>query len=119
MPVWFRQTLSVAVLLNLAGSLLLLPPLGFGRSWLGFPESHPIYLYLISFWIALFALFFLKMLLENRLNQDILLLSLLGKLSFVGLLFILRRQLGFFAVLAGFPDLILAALFFVMLRQAK
>ena len=113
MPSTLRRTLLVAISANIVGAIIFFPYSGLARQILGLPLASSFYLLLISFWLVLFALMFWRMLRRDAVNEEILFLSALGKLSFAALVFafVVNGRMGFLMSIAGLTDVILAGLF--------
>ncbi len=115
---WQRRVLAAASFVNLMGGVLFLPPLAPLRALVGLPTADPFYLWLVSAWILGFGVAFALQSRSGQASRGVLALAAWGKAMFVLLLLAhaLAGQIGWLAVGAGLPDLVLAAVFVWWLR---
>ncbi len=120
MPKWFRITLYLAAIINLNGAIIFYPPFRLGRKFLALPaNTDPLYLSIISAFIAIFALAYYYLASKQISNPLFITVSILAKLFF-GLSLVyygLLRANSSLAALAGFTDIAFAILFAVCLFQ--
>ena len=121
MPNQLRRILSVAAIINIVGGVVFFPYSSLARQVLGLPITSSFYLLLVSFWIFLFAGMFIWMLQRDEVNEGVLLLSALGKLSFAALVFafVLSGKMGILMSFAALIDIVLAVLFLRYVGRPK
>ena len=119
MEKWFRIALFATAAMNILGAFSFIPANRTGRATFGFPEAHPLYLWIIAAWIFAFGLCYLWMTLKQSREWLFIAIGAIGKLSFFGILLILASsgELPFRAVLGGVGDLIFGILFVVWLSR--
>ena len=121
-PLWplVRAALRLTLVLNLGGAVLFAPPAAMLRALFGLPEAPPLYLWLISGWVASFGLAYFRM---SRLGPDrtFMRVGAFGKALFGALVVggAAVRALPLQASLVGLPDLFLAALFSTWLWRTR
>lgn len=119
MEKWFRIALFATAAMNLLGAFAFVPANPAGREQFGFPEAHPLYLWILAAWIFAFGLCYLWMAIKQRREWLFIAIGAIGKLSFFGILLILAitGELPMRAVLGGFGDFIFGILFIVWLTR--
>jgi len=121
MEKWFRIVLLATAAMNILGALAFIPANRAGREQFGFPEAHPLYLWILASWIFAFGLCYLWMAIKQSRERLFIAVGAIGKLSFFGILLILAglSELPFRAVPGGFGDLIFGILFVVWLFKNR
>lgn len=119
MEKWFRIALFATAAMNILGAFSFIPANRVGREQFGFPEAHPLYLWIIAAWIFAFGLCYLWMAVKQSREWLFIAIGAIGKLSFFGILLILASlgELPFRAVLGGVGDLIFGVLFVLWLSR--
>ncbi|HVE58412.1 MAG TPA: hypothetical protein VNB22_16385 [Pyrinomonadaceae bacterium] len=119
MEKWFRIALFATAAMNILGAFSFIPANRTGRAAFGFPEAHPLYLWIIAAWIFAFGLCYLWMAVKESREWLFIAVGAIGKLSFVVILLLLALagELPFRAVLGGAGDLIFGVLFVVWLSR--
>ena len=117
MEKWFRIALFATAAMNILGAFSFVPANRTGRELFGFPEAHPLYLWILATWIFAFGLCYLWMAIKQSRERLFIVIAAIGKFSFFGLLLILALlgELPLRAALGGVGDLIFAVLFVVWL----
>lgn len=107
--------------MNVAGAICFAPPFPAQRRLFGLVEPDPFYLWVLSAWILGFGVAFFVQGWTGRADRGVLSLAVWGKTVFAGLMIGMAAlgELKPFAALAGFPDLVLAALFAVWLWRSR
>lgn len=122
MEKWFRIALFATAAMNIFGAFIFVPANRSLRGQFGFPEAHPLYLWIIAVWIFAFGLCYLWMAIKQRRERLFIVIGAIGKFSFFGNLLILAMlgELPFRAALGGIGDPIFAVLFVIWLvRDSK
>lgn len=122
MEKWFRIALFATAAMNILGAFIFVPANSSLREQFGFPEAHPLYLWIIAIWIFAFGLCYLWMAIKQSRERLFIVIGAIGKFSFFGNLLILAMigELPFRAALGGSGDLIFAVLFVIWLvRDSK
>ena len=119
MEKWFRIALFATAAMNILGAFSFIPANRVGREQFGFPEAHPLYLWILAAWIFAFGLCYLWMAIKQSREWLFIAIGAIGKLSFFGILLLLALagELPFRAVLGGAGDLIFGILFVVWLSK--
>lgn len=120
--IWFKAALIATFFLNMAGTLVFLPPFRALRNFGGLPEAeNPLYALTIAIWIFFFGIGYLRLAFSTRRQSLFVLVGALGKSSFAILLavFAALGELPARAALAGLPDLLIAAIFFAWLFKTR
>ncbi len=112
MEKWFRIALFATAAMNILGALAFVPANRGLRGQFGFPEAHPLYLWIIAVWIFAFGLCYLWMAIKQSRERLFIVIGAIGKFSFFGNLLILAMlgELPWRAALGGLGDLIFAVL---------
>lgn len=114
LPTWMRGALWATGVMNIGAAAAFAPPAGAVRTLMGFPQAdHPLYLGMVTIFVALFGLGYLWSAVSGRGDRMFITLAAVGKVSFVVLLlwFWAAGALPARAPLAGMADLIFAGLF--------
>jgi hypothetical protein len=119
MEKWFRVALLATAAMNILGALAFIPANRAGREQFGFPETHPLYLWILVAWIFAFGLCYLWMAVKQRRERLFIVIGAMGKLSFFAILLVLALlgELPLRAVLGGVGDLIFGVLFVTWLLK--
>jgi len=119
MEKWFRIALFATAAMNILGAFSFIPANHAGRATFGFPEAHPLYLWILAAWIFAFGLCYLWMAVKQSREWLFIAIGAIGKLSFFGILLTLALsgELPFRAVLGGVADLIFGVLFVIWLSR--
>lgn len=117
MEKWFRIALFATAAMNILGAFAFVPANRAGRELFGFPDSHPLYLWILAVWIFGFGLCYLWMAIKQSRERLFIAIGAIGKLSFFGLLLIhaFLGAIPFQAPLGGLGDLIFGILFVIWL----
>jgi hypothetical protein len=116
-----RGALWAAVLLNVAGLAVFIPPaLGFAPEMLPIP-GPPFYAAQVALTIALFGGVYAWLARQPQINRPLVLVGALGKLGFflLAVAYWMSGDLPPSAVPKATPDLILALIFFWWLRTGR
>ena len=119
---WFRTALIATFFLNMAGTLVFLPPFRGLREFGGLPEAgNPLYAWTIALWIFFFGIGYLWLAFSKTRLSLFVLVGALGKSSFAILLAVLALigELPIRAAFSGLADLFIAAIFFVWLLKTR
>ena len=119
---WFRISLVATFFLNMAGTLVFLPPFRGLREFGGLPEAeNSLYAWTIAIWIFFFGIGYLWLAFSKTRQRLFVLTGALGKSSFAILLAVLAAigELPTRAAFAGLADLFIAAIFFVWLLKTR
>ncbi len=118
---WFRIALFATAAMNILGAFAFVPANHFGREQFGFPEAHPLYLWILAAWIFAFGLCYLWMAIKQSREWLFIVIGAIGKLSFFGILagLALFDKLPFRAVAGGVGDLIFGVLFVIWLLKNR
>ncbi|QEL20123.1 hypothetical protein [Limnoglobus roseus] len=114
-----KYVLMACLPMNVSGAAIFAPPCSFLRESLGLPESHPLYLGVLSIWILLFGVAYFWQGYRGRIDRTFLTVGAAGKAAFALLLMALAAggNLPPQAVAVGLPDLALAVVFANWLRR--
>ena len=119
---WFRTALIATFFLNMAGTLVFLPPFRGLREFSGLPEAgNPLYAWTIALWIFFFGIGYLWLAFSKTRLSLFVLVGALGKSSFAILLAVLALigELPIRAAFSGLADLFIAAIFFAWLLKTR
>lgn len=119
---WFRTSLVATFFLNMAGTLVFLPPFRGFREFGGLPEAgNQLYAWTIAIWIFFFGIGYLWLAFSKTWQSLFVLTGALGKSSFAILLAVLATigELPTRAAFSGLADLFIAAIFFVWLLKTR
>jgi len=121
MEKWFRNVLFATAALNLGGSVAFVPSFRSLREMFGFPEAHPVYLWILAAWIFAFGACYLWMAITESRERLFIAIGAIGKLSFFAILaiFSLTAGLPANAALGGAGDLIFGCLFVYWLAKNR
>lgn len=110
---WMRAALFATAAMNITGAITFVPGILTGRALLRLPESHPLYLWILSIWIFSFGACYLSMALTQRHDRTFIAIGAIGKLSFFGLMtvYALAGDIGGMAVGAAVGDLVFGIIF--------
>ncbi|BCM92569.1 hypothetical protein IAD21_04451 [Abditibacteriota bacterium] len=82
MEKWFRTTLFATGIMNAFGALTFVPSIPFARKALHFPDTHPVYLWILAAWIFAFGACYLWMAFRQRSEWLFIVIGAIGKISF-------------------------------------
>lgn len=118
---WFRIALFATASMNLGGAFLFAPISNFARELFGFPEAHPLYLWILTVWIFAFGACYLWLAVTQSRERLFIVIAAIGKLSFAALLVIfwLAGDLTFPTALSGTGDLVFGILFVLWLIKNR
>ena len=113
MEKWFRAALFATAAMNILGATVFIPPNRAVRELFGFPDSHPLYLWIIAAWVFGFGLCYFRMAIKQTRERLFIAIGAIGKLSFftLVLIFAMLGELPFRAPLGVLGDLIFGILF--------
>ncbi len=120
MPSWFRISLFATALINLFGAFIFYPPFRVGRQLLNLPtNTDPLYLSIISAFIAIFAFAYYYLALKRISNPLLIAVGLLGKLVFAFslLYFGFFRANSVMPIITALPDIAFAIIFAIWLYK--
>jgi len=120
LPAWLRSALWTTAVLNVFGAIaFFMPALPLGRSLMGLPAVHPLYLWLIAEFIFLMGLAYGYCAWADRAPRFFLAMGAAGKLAFSITLigFWLIGDLPLQTPLLGGADFVVGSLFIVWLVQ--
>lgn len=118
----FKTALIATFFMNMAGAVMFIPPVRFLRELGGLPEAgNSFYSMILSLWIFFFGVLYLRLAFADTRERFFVLVGALGKSSFALLSAVLAftGELPARAILAGMPDLIIAAVFFAWLFKTR
>lgn len=122
LPAWMRATLWTTAVLNAFGAIaFFMPALPLGRSLMGLPTTHPLYLWVVAEFIFLMGLAYGYCAWSGQAPRFFLLMGAVGKLAFSMTLisFWLIGHLPLQTPLLGGADFILGMLFVIWLIQTS
>jgi len=99
--------------INATGALIFAPPFPWVRELFGLPGGHTLYLWVVSAWILLFGIGYVRAGLAGRADTTFLWVATGGKASFslALLAMAMSGEIPAVAAIVGLPDLALAAYF--------
>ena len=107
--------------MNLGGVAVFAPPFPLLRNMVGLPDSHPLYLWVLTAWLPLFGIAYFWMGWTGSADRTFMAVGAAGKATLAVILFVLwgNGELPVTAGLVGLPDLVLAGVFAAWLWRTR
>lgn len=116
-----KFALYATAVMNIFGSFTFIPPFATIRSQFKFPETHPLYLWILATWIMAFGFCYLWMAVSSRRDRIFVTIAATGKLSFFAIVgaFVATGELPILTLAAVSGDLLFGLVFVAWLLHSR
>ncbi len=116
-----RLALYATAVMNIVGSFSFVPYFASLRTQFGFPDTHPMYLWILAAWIMAFGFCYLWMAISSRRDRIFVTIGAVGKLSFFAIIaaYVALGQLPLLTLAAASGDLLFGIIFLFWLAISR